>query len=44
MEDHHIRYIEVTKSLGELPVEVNSQEKALVESKEKIAIGTTETA
>ena len=44
MEDHHIRYIEVTKSLGELPVEVHSQEKALVESKEKIAIGTTETA
>lgn len=43
MEDHHIRYIEVTKMIEELPVEENAQEEVLAKNKEKVVIGTTET-
>lgn len=43
MEDHHIRYIEVTKMIEELPVEESEQEEVLAKNKEKVVIGTTET-
>lgn len=43
MEDHHIRYIEVTKMIEELPVEESAQEEVLAKNKEKVVIGTTET-
>ena len=46
MEDHHIRYIEVTKIPEELPLLTNEQEetKEVKENQNNLVVGSTETA